>query len=342
VFRSVSASWLVICLCATHVGAQQWATKMFKSTSHDFGTVARDSKVEHAFVFENIYEEGVHVASVRSSCSCTTPLITQSSLKTFEKSSIVARFNTRSFLGQKGATLTVVFDKPYYAEVQLTVQGYIRSDVVFDPGEVNFGDIDQFTPAEQVVKVSHAGRSDWRVVDVRSANPNFEVELSEVQRAGGRVVYDMTVRLTANAPAGYIEDQLTVVTNDETRLQTVPVCVQGRVISPLTLSPASLFLGVLSPGQASSKQLVVRAKRPFKILKIGAEGEGFEFKLPGDEAKALHFIPVTFTAGAKPGKVEQIITIETDLGAGATASCRATAEISPESAEKPLPASPST
>ena len=40
---------------------QEWATKMFKSTQHDFGTVARGAKAEYEFVFSNIYLEDVHI-----------------------------------------------------------------------------------------------------------------------------------------------------------------------------------------------------------------------------------------------------------------------------------------
>ena len=122
-----------------------------------------------------------------------------------------------------------------------------------------------------------------------------------------------------------------MITDDSLR-KTVPLTVQGRVVSPLEVSPASLFLGVLDPGQSVTKPLVLRAKQPFKVLNIKCAGEGFEFKSPADEQKPLHFINVTFTAGDKPGKVEQKIEIETDLGGGATAACLATATIrAPES-----------
>lgn len=310
---------------ATQLAAQDWATKMFKTTSHDFGSVARGSKAEFSFEFENLYEEDLHVASVRSSCGCTTPTVTRRDLKTFEKSTIVAKYNTRSFLGQKSATVTVVFDKPYYAEVQLNIEGYIRSDVVLDPGEVNFGEVDQFTAAEKKLTVTYAGRTDWKITDVRSANEHFEVTLSETGRSGGRVSYDMAVRLTEGAPSGYFQDQLSIIT-DDARLQAIPVLVQGAVVSPLTVSPASLILGNLEPGQTVKKQLIVRGKRPFRILKIECQDRGFTFDPPSDKANQLHFIPVSFQADAA-GKISQRITIQTDLGNGAIASCLATATV---------------
>ena len=99
----------------------------------------------------NIYLEDVHVAAVRTSCGCTSVRIANDSLKTYEKGAIVATFNTPSFLGQHGATITVTFDKPFYAEVQLHVSGYIRSDVVFDPGSVQIGDLKQGAATPQQV-----------------------------------------------------------------------------------------------------------------------------------------------------------------------------------------------
>ena len=35
--------------------------------------------------------------------------------------------------------MTVTIDKPFHAEVQLQVHGYIRTDVVVDPGQVALG-----------------------------------------------------------------------------------------------------------------------------------------------------------------------------------------------------------
>ena len=117
---------LVLC-CTGIVPAKEWAQKMFKIVDYDFGTVARGAKAEFDFELENIYKEDVHVASVRTSCNCTTPKIINPELKTWEKGKVRAIFNTRSFLGARSATVTVVIDKPYPAEVQLSVKGFLGS-----------------------------------------------------------------------------------------------------------------------------------------------------------------------------------------------------------------------
>jgi hypothetical protein len=306
---------LVLCIlsCTPCVG-QEWAQKMFKVSEHDFGTVARSAKTEYRFTFENLYLEDIHVASVRTSCGCTTPTVETPLLKTYEKGTILAHFNTPTFQGQRAATLTVTIDKPFYAEVQLHVKGFIRNDVAIEPGSVQVGSIDQGAGADQQVTVNYNGGSNWKILDVKSSNPNITAKAVETGRNYGQVSYQLQVHLDKDAPAGYVNDHLMLVTNDANATQ-IPVEIEGRVIAGITVSPTALFMGVVQPGQTVTRQLVVKSKKPFRILGVECEDKSFQFDTSKEEsAKELHLIPVTFTAGADAGKVVKTIKIETDQG----------------------------
>lgn len=200
-FRLILAT-LICGAAAPRLSAQEWARKMFDETQHNFGTVARSAKTEYRFRFKNIYVPEVHISGIRASCGCTTPWVTKDTLKTYEESEIVAHFNTDRFSGQRGATLTVTFDRPYYAEVQLRVDGYIRTDVVVDPGSIEFGSIDQGRPAEKQVQIAYAGRADWKIVDIKSSNPFLKTSVTEANRRGGQVSCRLAVTLAPDAPAG--------------------------------------------------------------------------------------------------------------------------------------------
>ena len=315
---------ILFCLCSP-ICAQEWARKMFKTTDHDFGTVARSAKSDYAFEFQNIYKEKIHIAGIRASCGCITPTIENRSLDTWEKGEVHVKFNTHSFLGRRTATVTVTIDKPYFAEVQLAIKGLIRGDVVFDPGTVNFDSVGFGEEKERQVNVNYAGRSDWKIVDIRSSNTHLVVEPIETQRFNGRVGYELKVRLKPDTPVGYFNDEMILVTNDR-QSQQIPLRVEGVVASPLTVSPAALSLGVLGPGQTVTKNIVVRSKKPFRITKVDCKDDCFEF-VPSEEAKQLHLIPVRFTATDEPGKVSEQIQIETDLGAGFAGTVTATATV---------------
>ncbi len=309
-FPAVLAMTLV-CTSGTVSNAQSWAPKMFSTMSHDFGTVARGGKAEFSFDITNIFKEDVHIVSASSSCGCTTPVIAKSTLKSQETGAILCKFNSTSFLGSKSATVTVVFDKPYHAEVQLQVQGFIRSDVVFTPATLSFDRVKQGVDVEKKVRIAYAGRDDWGIVDVRSGNPHISVALVELKRGNGQVEYEMAVKLKDDAPTGYIQDQMSIVTND-TQKRAVPLTFEANVEAGLSVSPRLLTFGEVRPGESSSKKIIVRGDEPFTIQGIECADGNFEFE-PRDTARKLHFIPVKFTAN-QTGSVQRSVTIKTDQG----------------------------
>jgi len=150
---------------------------MFETTEHDFGSVARFAKAENEFSLKNIYLEDVHIASVRSSCGCTTPRVEKDWLKTYEEGAIVARLNTDRFQGQRSATLTVRIDQPFSAQVQLHVRGHIHGEIRVEPSSVDLGTVDHGHPVAKTVRLSRSGRSDWKITQVTCANSYLQSEL---------------------------------------------------------------------------------------------------------------------------------------------------------------------
>lgn len=290
---------------------QEWASKMFETTSHDFGAVARGSKTEFHFSFKNLYKEDVHVAAVRSSCGCTTPSVTESTLKTFETSAVVAKFNTTSFSGTKAATITVVFDRPYYAEVRLQVSGYIRTDVIVEPAEVAFGEVVEGTEKEVALTVTRRGRLDWKIEDVRSQSDDLAVRLGEPKRTGNAVQYPLVVRMKESMPIGELREHLTLVTNEPTGSK-LQLAVSGRVRPILTVNPFAWNLGALQPESSTEKRLMVRGDEPFELEKVICDDERFTFEVPSG-SKKIHFVKAKFAAGEEPGKISQQIRIVSNL-----------------------------
>jgi len=321
---------LLLLAGTSQVAGQEWAKRMFRETEHDFGTVPRGSKQEYAFRFKNLYKEAVHVADVHSQCGCTTPWIEKDTLASRETGEVRVRLNTKSFLGARGATVTVTIDRPAFAEVQLQVRGHIRSDVVFTPGTVDFGSVVAGEQGAAKLDVAYAGSDHWEIVDVLSANRFLEVELDETTRSGGQVGYHMLVHLKPGAPAGLLQDQLAIVTNDAGgKMLLLPV--EGHITSPLTVSPAALFLGAIKPGETVKKRLVVRGNRPFRVVKVQCDDPRFAFDAVTAESKSLHFVALTFAAGAETGEVSRVIRIETDLGSGLCGQCDVRGTVRPES-----------
>ncbi len=296
----------------SQASGQEWAEKMFNKLEHDFGTVARGAETVYKFEITNLYKQPMKILGVRSSCGCTSPSIENKVINTYEKAYLVAKFNTHTFVGRHGATLTVSFGAPFAAEVQVRVHGNIRGDVVFAPGAVEFGKVDEGENKEQRITVSYAGRDDWKIVDVTNDNDHFEVEIDGESRTAGKVTYNLIVRMKDSVTAGFVKDQLTVVTNDtRAESQRIPLFVSGHIVPEISVTPETLVLGTVKAGHPITKKVVVRGKKPFRILDVNCGDNCFTFQTD-EESKELHLVEITYRPGDQPGPIKVPVTITTD------------------------------
>lgn len=307
-------------------GAADWSETAFPVKSHDFGTVAVAAKTEFRFPIHNPFSGPMHIQSVRASCGCTTPILESHTIAPNERGALLARFNTDTFRGKRGATLTVVIDQPFYSEVRLRVDGYIRSDMVFHPGAIEFGRVDQGSSMAKSTKVYYAGRDDWQILNVRSNKAWLVPTLSEVSRGGGRVNYEIAVALREDAPQGFFQDELVVRTNDRGRPR-VPLKVSGQVDSALSVSPKAIALREIKPGQPVTQKLILLGRKPFLVQSIQADGWDIEFT-PTDEMKTTHIVyPKLTFVGNQSGQQKSSIEITTSGEQSVTATALLTAEI---------------
>jgi len=323
IFRS--AILFLFLVGASVTASAQWAENLFPIRTHDFGTVAAASKTEFEFPIRNRTAEAIHIQQVRASCGCTTPILKDAWIQPGGDTILTARFNTSSFQGKKGATLTVVIDRPRFAEVQLRVDGYIRRDIVFNPGAVEFDKIEGGKGAEKRVAVAYAGRSDWQILGVEASQPHLSVTVQEKGRTGQRVDYDLLVQIRDDAPAGFFQEEVIVRTNDRA-MPRVPLLVSAEVLAPLSVGPATFSAGTLKPGDQTKQLLIVKGQQPFTVTNVTCEGFQVQFQ-SAQEAKEVQMVQLVLTAGNLGGAVKSKVIVHTDLGESVLGESIVTGEI---------------
>ncbi|QDU40269.1 hypothetical protein Mal4_46250 [Maioricimonas rarisocia] len=313
----MTASLVLVCLAAQAAADDSgrelnWAEKMFSELTHDFGVVARGADVRHKIAVRNLYEETVTILDVSTTCGCTVADAPKNRvLKTGEVAWVEVAMNTQKFMRRKNSNVdvTVSFAGGASEKVRIPITAYIRSDVVLTPGSANFGSVDTGAGAERQLQISYAGRSDWTIREVKTGNPLVSAEVEEVQRSGGQVRYNLTVRLSPEAPLGAVRDQLVLVTDDEAN-PYVPVAVEGLVEPDIVVTPAPLPLGTLQPGVAKTFNVVVRGRKPFSIDRIECESDRDCYKVRMSNAtKTVHILPLTVTPPSEPGDFEELFTL---------------------------------
>lgn len=301
---------LFIVMSLSALAHADWASDMFKDTSHNFGIVARGADTRFSFVFTNKYQEDVVIESVQSTCRCTQPSFQKRVIKTWETGQIDIQLDTRNFYGRKDATVTVRFSKPFYAEVQLHSFCFIRSDVYIEPGIVAFGTVQQGQTRMVRFRVNYAGRTNWhnwRIQDIQSEYPFYKATLNEVQRDYNYVSYDITLTLKENAPEGYLNDFIDIISNDPNPSnQHCQVPVSGYIIPAVSVKPSPLAFGTVKAGQSITKTVVLSGQSQFKITEFGRSDDSVTAKI-SEAQKTVHVIPVTITNSGKGGKINGVL-----------------------------------
>lgn len=305
---------VLVWTAATMASAQDlnWAQKMFDRQSIDFGVVARGAVCSTRLTIRNIYQETIQITNVSTSCGCSAAKPSANQVLSGQEAYIEVSMDTQRFMRKKDSAALITLVEPtkgLRAEVRIPLSVYIRTDVVFTPGSVNFGTVDQGQSAQRKISLNYAGRSDWKVLKVRSPKSYLMAEAVETKRGNGLVDYDVNVTLAPDAPAGTLRDQLTLIT-DDVNAPEVPLPVEARVESEFTVQPEFWALGAVTAGATKTTNVVIRGRKPFKIDKIecSTPDERFKVKLPADE-KQVHVLPLTFTAPMEPGEIDELFTI---------------------------------
>lgn len=293
-----------------------WAERMFSDLKVDFGTVARGADTRHQIVIENLYEEDITILDVKTTCGCTAAKPDRTHLKTHETARIEVVMDTKKFMNRKDSNVDVTLQfhgarGVAVKSVRVPITAYIRSDVVLTPGNVDFGVAEYGQSAVRKIHVAYAGRPDWKITGVKSGNASIKSEIREVERAAGRVSYELTVQLLDQAPVGALQDRILLLTDDRNSPE-VPVLVTGRVSPDIEILPSLYALGELSPGDVKQFNVIIKGKRPFTIAKIQCDTypDCFEIRQPGEEEKTVHVIPFRLTAPTTPGEFEETFVVQ--------------------------------
>jgi hypothetical protein len=307
--RLVLAALAVLTAGSVGVG-QEWAERMLDHTSHDFGTVNHGSRVEHKFVLTNIYLEDARIAALRPSCHCFRAWADRSELKTWEKAEITVATDTRAFSGARNATVTVVLDRPFPAEVRLDLRGFIRGDLMIQPDAIALGTLRQGHSDWKKAVLTHAGRSDWRITRIDVGSPYLHVWAIPTAAGEDRISYDLWVRLKQDVPRGSFAGQFTLVTNDGAApAARIPVPVTGNVTA--AAGPVVSVPDILVPaGESVTQRIVVHGDKPFEILRVQSPDSRLRFAWP-EKSDTVQVVTATYTAGTAEENVATTARFET-------------------------------
>lgn len=332
VYWAVVGGWLLVGIGAGWARADAWTDALFTENQHDFGMVPRGVKVKHDFLLVNRLGEPLTILNLRPSCGCTSGRASASQVGPGQSAVIEAEMDTRNFVGVKSTILYVTFitASGREGEARLGVSSTILSDVVMNPGSIDFGAVSRGQSPTQVLTIDRINAPGWKFVRMVSASRAINAQLAETARTASSVSYTLTVSLKPDAPAGFMRDEIRLISND-TEAPSIPLMVTAWIRGELTAAPSVVSLGQIHSAAGAQGRFVVRASKPFAIRAIEGAGDGFSTSPPDGKRQSMHVVTVAYKPeeGTTRGDIRHIFRVHTDLPGEPPLDLTATLHVDP-------------
>lgn len=290
--------------------ADQFTDAMMATEKIDFGVIATGTDVPKTIKIKNVHAQTYVIQEVKTSCACAQAKIDKQVLQPGETATLTVKMNTRNFKQRKDSNVIVVFSSPRYTEVRIPVTAYIRTDMVFTPGSVQFGNVDLGADGKAVVDIAYAGRSDWDIKDIKISNPNLKATLEATESGLGAINYRLTIFMSKQAPVGRVRDLITIVTNDSAN-PNVPLLVDGQVVPDIAVSPPIVNLETVAAGTILTRSIVLKGKKPFAITGVDSKEMNDSVSAAITEKVApVQVLPVKFKAPTALGRFKDELIIK--------------------------------
>jgi hypothetical protein len=328
----IVASWVLLGVGDGTVRAAAWSDRLFPQNRHDFGPVPRGAVVKHDFLLVNHLAEPVTILGLRPSCGCTSGRANASVVGPGQTAVIEAQMDTRNFVGVKSTVLYVSLMTAggKEAEAGLGVSSTILSDVVLNPGSIDFGAVLRGQSPSRTLTIDRINLEGWRVHRMVSGSRVLSAQLVETSRQGGAVSYTLTVGLKPDAPAGPVRDEIRILSNDP-ETPSIPVMVTAWIRGELTAAPSVLSMGQVHSAAGVQGRFVIRGSHPFAIRAIEGNGDGFSASVPQNARQAVHMVTVAYKPeeGTIRGDLRRVFRVHTDLPGEPPLDLTATLHVDP-------------
>lgn len=309
-----------------------WADALFSERGHDFGPVPRGGVVRHSFILTNRLGEPVTIVDVRASCGCTTGWANASLVQPGQSATVEAQMDTRNFVGLKQTVLYVslMTTSGRQGEAHLNVSSMILSDVVLNPGALDFGVVARGGAPALSLTIDRVDNGQWQVQRMVSGCRAINASMVETGRGPRGVGYRLDVSVRPDAPAGTFRDEIRIFTNDA-ETPVIPVLVTGSVRGDLSATPALLALGQVDSTTGKQARVLVRASRPFTVRGVEGMTGGFKASVDDTTPKTLHVVTVSYRPeeGSTRGDLRHVYRFHTDLPGEAPAEVTVTLHVDP-------------
>ena len=173
----MKCAFLLGCLIAGTAATIARAELVWDKTQIELHPSPTDASAVGVFKYENKGDKPVHIASVRTSCGCTTAALKKNDVAPGEKGEITATFNIGGRTGAQQKTITVTTDDAKQPTTILTLRAIIAQPFELQPAFIYWQAGE--APKPKTITGKAAKETPIKNIGVSSSSPDFVAKVSQ-------------------------------------------------------------------------------------------------------------------------------------------------------------------
>ena len=257
----------------------QFSEITFDEHIHDFGVVEPEDRPQYHFTFRNTGEADLVISKVKPSCGCTAVLLSAETIKPGGHGEIKVSLNPQGRRGKQELTVAVHSNAKDQSVVKLTLQGRIKATVAVSPERIFFRSVNNQENHEKRIRVLDSGHGKLSILSVETTSSFLMAEILPLN-SDALITDEVKVLLHSGAPVGRFKETLTIHSNDKHRPR-FDVSIEGNVLGPITVSPAHLFFGFITPGEGPQREILLTkaGEATLQVLEVGHQSQFVSAKI---------------------------------------------------------------
>ena len=308
-----AANWITSAPAASLLSAMAGGTSavgvsgpkiLFATPVYDFGQIKGGEVVKYTYVFTNVGDRMLEVTAVQTSCGCTTAGEWTRQVEPGKTGSIPIQFDSGSFSGAVGKSITVTCNDTNQPTVVLEIKGNIWKPIDVTPQFAVLNVTADAPSNATTVRIVNNEEAPLTLSAPESSNPAFAAELRTNQPGKE---FQLLVKTVPPLLAENVQGQITLKTSS-TNMPVINVSAWAHVQQAVVVTPSQITLPAAPLPNPMPATISIRnnGTNTLALSEPAVNGRSMDVQLKEIEAGRFFTLTVSFPAGFEMAQGEKV------------------------------------
>ena len=278
----------------------------FDRAMYDFGEVAAGRRINHIFQYTNVGNKILKIASIQSSCNCTTNHFSHD-LVLPAKSGEIPVIYTAKGVGKQTEQLKVFSNDPIKPVTVLTITGNVRPLPFATPPKLFF----TTKNSKKEIHLRQLSQGAVRILKLDATSPNI---ITHDYESGSNVNGQSTISVSLDESTVSQSFRAKLLIHiDHPDVTTIEVPIQYTPAAAIKVTPARIFMGITKSDESLTYSVSIRSKddNPFEITDVTVDSPYLTTKTTEVESAKEFALEVGVRPNAPEGIIKETIKVHT-------------------------------